>query len=56
MLRNITKIVQSQKAKFATASAAKPNPNPEILYTGVSLFIIFSYIISINISAKRKIM
>lgn len=40
MLRNITKIVQSQKAKFATAAAAKPNPNPEILYTGVSLFIL----------------
>lgn len=35
MLRNITKIVQSQKAKFATATAAKPNPNPEVLYTGI---------------------
>ncbi|CAH0725020.1 unnamed protein product, partial [Brenthis ino] len=35
MLRNLSKIVQSQKAKFATAAAASPNPNPEILYTGI---------------------
>ncbi|KAJ0175231.1 hypothetical protein K1T71_009372 [Dendrolimus kikuchii] len=37
MLRNLSKVLQAQKAKFATAAAAAPTPqtNPEILYTGL---------------------
>lgn len=37
MLRNISKALQVQKAKFATAAAAAPAPqtNPDILYTGL---------------------
>lgn len=35
MLRNISKVVLTQKAKFGTAAPA-PHTKPEILYTGVS--------------------
>ncbi|XP_034833680.1 aldehyde dehydrogenase, mitochondrial isoform X1 [Maniola hyperantus] len=35
MLRNLSKVVQTQKAKFATATAPAPHTSPEILYTGL---------------------
>ncbi|CAH2049499.1 unnamed protein product, partial [Iphiclides podalirius] len=35
MLRNFTKLVQIQKAKFASAAAPAPQTKPEILYTGL---------------------
>ncbi|XP_072938317.1 aldehyde dehydrogenase, mitochondrial [Epargyreus clarus] len=35
MLRNLSKTIQIQKAKFATAAAPAPNTNPEILYSGL---------------------
>lgn len=35
MFRNLNKVVQLQKAKFATAPA--PQTKPEVLYTGVSI-------------------
>ncbi|CAH2230442.1 jg1945 [Pararge aegeria aegeria] len=35
MLRKLSKVVQTQKAKFATAAAAAPHTSPEILYTGL---------------------
>ncbi|XP_050349959.1 aldehyde dehydrogenase, mitochondrial [Nymphalis io] len=35
MLRNLNKLVQIQKAKFATAAAPAPHTKPEILYTGL---------------------
>lgn len=45
MLRNLGKVLQAQKAKFATAAVPAPHTNPEVLYTGVSLI---SFIIIIT--------
>lgn len=44
MLRNLGKLVQTQKAKLATAAPA-PQSKPEILYTGVSImYTLISYL------------
>ncbi|CAH0399540.1 unnamed protein product [Chilo suppressalis] len=35
MLRNISKLLQTQTVKFSSATAPAPNTNPEVFYTGL---------------------
>ncbi|GBP84546.1 Aldehyde dehydrogenase, mitochondrial [Eumeta japonica] len=35
MLRNLSKLVRSQKAKYSSAAVPAPQTNPDILYTGI---------------------